>query len=116
MVTKAAEYLFCSSTIVTNTLLPYNMQTNNETLKKLSPQVQRLPQFLLGWFTPSNSVTVTITIVMLTGKTGKQPILPVAVPIKMIKGAAHQCYRDNDGVVRCEQTFMVELLRRRAIP
>ena len=44
-------------------------------------------------FTPSNSVTVTITNV-----TNGQN-----VPIKKIKGAAHQCYRDGDGVGRCEQ-------------
>ena len=36
---------------------------------------------------------------------GMQPILPVKVPIKKLKGATHQCYNDSDGVVRCEQTL-----------
>ena len=39
------------------------------------------------------------------GKMGMQPILPVTVLVKKIKGAAHQCYGHGDGVVRCEQTF-----------
>ena len=34
-----------------------------------------------------------------------QPILPITVPVKKIKGAAHQCYGDSDEVVRCERTF-----------
>ena len=54
-----------------------------------------------GLFTLNDSVTN----VTLTGKMGMQPILPVTVPIKKIKGATHQCYGDGDGVVRCEQTF-----------
>ena len=32
-----------------------------------------------------------------------QPIIPVTVTVKKIKGAAHQRY--GDGVARCEQTF-----------
>ena len=36
---------------------------------------------------------------------GIQPILPITVHIKKIKGAAHLCYSDGDGVVRYEQTF-----------
>ena len=36
---------------------------------------------------------------------GMQPILSITVSIKKIKGAAHQCYGDSDGVVRCEQTL-----------
>ena len=32
-----------------------------------------------------------------------QPILPVTVPVKKIKGAARQRYGDGDGVVRCKQ-------------
>ena len=36
-----------------------------------------------------------------------QSILLITVPAKKIKGAAGQCYGDgdDDGVVRCEQTF-----------
>ena len=34
-----------------------------------------------------------------------QPILPVTLTVKKIKGAAHQSYGDSDGVVRCEQTL-----------
>ena len=44
-----------------------------------------------GSFTPSNSVTVTNVTLMA--------ILPITVPVKKIKGAAHQCYSDGDGVV-----------------
>ena len=36
---------------------------------------------------------------------GMQPILPVIVLVKKIKGTAHECYGDGDGAVRCEQTF-----------
>ena len=54
-----------------------------------------------GSFTPSDSV-INVT---LTDKMGMQPVLPVKVPIKKLKGAAHQCYNDSDGVVRCEQTL-----------
>ena len=32
-----------------------------------------------------------------------QPILPVTVPVKKIKGATRQRYGDGDGVVRCKQ-------------
>ena len=38
-----------------------------------------------------------------------QPILPITVTVKKIKGAAHQWYSDNEGVVRCEQTFRAHL-------
>ena len=34
---------------------------------------------------------------------GKQPILSITVPVRMIKGAARQRY--GDGVVRCEQAL-----------
>ena len=34
-----------------------------------------------------------------------QPILPITGLVRKIKGAAHQCYGDGDGVVRCEETF-----------
>ena len=54
-----------------------------------------------GSFTPSDSVTN----VTLMGKMGTQPILPVTVSIKKIKGAARQCYGDGDRVVQCEQTL-----------
>ena len=37
---------------------------------------------------------------------GVQSILPVAMPVLKIKGAAHQRYSDGDGVVRCEQIFI----------
>ena len=50
-----------------------------------------------GLFTPSDSVTVTVTDIMLTDKIGMQPILAVTVPVKKIKGAAHQCYGDSAG-------------------
>ena len=33
------------------------------------------------------------------GKMGVQPILSVTGPVKKIKGAAHQCYGDGDGVI-----------------
>ena len=48
-----------------------------------------------GPFTPSDFVTVTITVtdVKLTGKIGMQPVLPIA---KKIKGAARQRYSDDD--------------------
>ena len=39
---------------------------------------------------------VTITVMM--GKMGMQPILSVTVPIKKIKGAARQRYCDGDGI------------------
>ena len=46
-----------------------------------------------------------------------QPILPVTVSVKKIKGAARQCYGDGDGVVLCEQTLsrncsLIVVLRR----
>ena len=34
-----------------------------------------------------------------------QPILPITVPTKTIKGAAYQCYVGGDVVIQCEQTF-----------
>ena len=40
--------------------------------------------------------------VMLTGKMGMQPILPITVTVKKIKGTARQCYGDDDRVVQCE--------------
>ena len=43
------------------------------------------------------------------GKMGMQPILPVTVPIKKIKGVTNQCYGDGDGVVRCEQTCLLQV-------
>ena len=48
-----------------------------------------------GSFTPSNYVA-------LTGKMGMQPILPITVTVKKIKGAIHQCYGDSDGFTQCE--------------
>ena len=36
---------------------------------------------------------------------GMQPILPIIVPVKKIKGAAHKRYGDGDGVVQCGQTI-----------
>ena len=36
---------------------------------------------------------------------GVQPILPITVPVKKIKGAARQYYSDGDGVVQYEQSF-----------
>ena len=50
-----------------------------------------------------------VTNAMLTGRMGRIPILPVTVPITMIKGATHQCYGDGDGVVQCKQTFKTSL-------
>ena len=35
---------------------------------------------------------------------GMQPILPVSVSVKKIKGVARQHYSNGEGVVRCEQT------------
>ena len=40
---------------------------------------------------------------------GMQPILPITVSIKKIKGAARQCYGNGDGVIWCEQTLSVRL-------
>ena len=59
----------------------------------------------------SHRVTVTVTKIMLMGKMGMQPILPVTVPIKKIKGVTNQCYGDGDGdgVVRCEQTCLLQV-------
>ena len=34
-----------------------------------------------------------------------QPILPITVHARKMKGAARQLFRDGDGVVRSEQTF-----------
>ena len=42
---------------------------------------------------------------MLTGKMGMEPILPIAVTVKKIKGATHQCQGDDDRVVRCERAL-----------
>ena len=36
---------------------------------------------------------------------GMQPILPITVPVKKIKGAARQYYSDGDGVGQYEQSF-----------
>ena len=33
---------------------------------------------------------------------GLQPILPITVPIKNIKGATRQHYGDGDGIAWCE--------------
>ena len=49
-----------------------------------------------GLFTPSDPIMVTVTNVMLIGKMGMQPILPITVPVKKIKGAARQCNNDGD--------------------
>ena len=54
------------------------------------------------------TVTVTVTNVALMGKMGTQPILPITVSVKKIKGAAHQRYGEGDRVVRCEQTIHTE--------
>ena len=62
-----------------------------------------------GSFTQSDSVTVTN--VTLTGKMGMKPILLIALSIQKIKGAALQCYGDCDGVVWCEQTFTASTLQ-----
>ena len=43
---------------------------------------------------------------------GMQPILPVTVPVKKIKGATHQCYGGGDGGIRCEQTFNINNRQR----
>ena len=43
-----------------------------------------------GSFTPTDSVSVTVTRITSTGKMCKQPILPVRVTVKKIKGAAHE--------------------------
>ena len=56
-----------------------------------------------GSFTPSDSVTFTITKYSVDWQNG----CVVTVPVKEIKGAAAQSYGDGDGVVRCEQTFKV---------
>ena len=40
-----------------------------------------------------------------------QLILSITVSVKKIKGAARQCYGDGDGIVRCEQTFMMLFTR-----
>ena len=61
-----------------------------------------------GSFTPSDSVSN----VTLTGKMGMQTILPLTVPIKKIKGAAGQCYSDDDGVGRCEQDLKIIVTAR----
>ena len=34
-----------------------------------------------------------------------QPLLPITVPVKMIKGAACQCDGDSAGVAWCERTL-----------
>ena len=61
-----------------------------------------------GSFTPSDSITVTVTNVMLTGNMGMQPILPITVPIKKIKGAARQRYGDGDVVAWCERALNID--------
>ena len=58
-----------------------------------------------GSFTPSESVTITV----MTGKIGMQPMLPITVPVKKI--TTRQCYVDGDAFVWCEQTLKVILLR-----
>ena len=57
-----------------------------------------------GSFTPSDYITVTVTDITLRGKMGMQPILPVTVPVKKIKGASRQCsvYCDGDEVLWCK--------------
>ena len=42
---------------------------------------------------------------------GMQPVLPITLTIKKIKGTARQCYSDGDGVVRCEWTFTCKFYR-----
>ena len=37
-----------------------------------------------------------------------QPILPITVPVKNVKGVARQCYVDGDGIARCEQPLSPE--------
>ena len=49
------------------------------------------------------------------GKMGMQPIPPTTVPVKKIKGLAHQCYGDGDGVVSCKQALIQKRLRRRLV-
>ena len=49
-----------------------------------------------GLFTPSDPITITVANVIWMGKIGMQHILSVTVPVKEIKGAAHQCYGDGD--------------------
>ena len=55
-----------------------------------------------GLLAPRDSVTVTN--VTLTGKSDRQPILSITVPVKKIRGATRHCYGDCDGAIRCEQT------------
>ena len=39
---------------------------------------------------------------------GVEPVLPITVAGKKIKGAAHQYYGGSDRVVRCELTLVIE--------
>ena len=43
----------------------------------------------------------------IDGQNGHAIHSAITVPIKNIKGAARQCYRDFDRVVRCEQTIRI---------
>ena len=45
---------------------------------------------LRGCFTPTDSVSVTVTNITSTGKMCKYLVLPVRVPVKKIKGAASE--------------------------
>ena len=46
------------------------------------------------------------------GKVGIQPILPVTVTVKKIKGVARQCYGDGDEVIQCEQALRITKLQQ----
>ena len=37
------------------------------------------------------------------GKMGMEPVLSITVPVKKIKGTAHQCYSDSDAFIWGEQ-------------
>ena len=51
------------------------------------------------------NVTVNVKKRYVDGQMGMQPILPVTVPVKKIKGADRQHYIDGDVNTQCEQTF-----------
>ena len=45
-----------------------------------------------------------------------QPILPITVATKKIKGAGHKCNDDGDMVARCERALKPGFVRAQKIP
>ena len=64
------------------------------------------------WGVHSHQATPSQILHWWAKKVGIQPILPVTVTVKKIKGVARQCYGDGDEVIQCEQALRITKLQQ----